>query len=142
MSIFYHKNGNNQLTQSDLQKLAASWISPELAELAGLFRVESQEGAELVGRQPGNSDYAGIVFPYVWPGQSRIRDYRLRRDNPEIEYKNGAAKEKAKYLSAPGRRNSLYFVPGTKAQSLKETSITIVITEGEKKTLSLFRLAT
>lgn len=98
------------LTPTDLAKLASSGIPAELAQQAKLRRVESREGGELIGRN-GSGDYAGVIFPYIWPGESGPREYRLRRDRPELEYKDGKPKERAKYLTAPGRGNLLYFVP-------------------------------
>jgi putative DNA primase/helicase len=129
------------LTQSDFDKLAASFISKEMVQAAKLFRVDSREGANLVGRN-GNNDYAGIVFPYFLPEQTSPREYRLRRDNPELEQKlDGAIKEKNKYLSPPGRGNLIYFVPGTLKVWLQDTSLPVCVTEGEKKTLALWALS-
>jgi putative DNA primase/helicase len=53
-----------------------SWIEPTLAEQALLRRVDSVEGAAIVGHK-GTGDYTGIVFPYVLPGEDHIREYRL-----------------------------------------------------------------
>src|ERR1044071_9562095 len=98
------------LTDADLRLLAASFVSPELAQSAGIFRVDSHDGGLIVGRN-GNADYAGLIFPYFLPGKTSPREYRLRRDNPDLERKpDGTIKEKAKYLSPPGRSNLLYFV--------------------------------
>src|SRR5277367_6025855 len=101
------------LTDADLAKLAKCGICGEAADAALLRRVDSQDGAQIVGRN-GNGDYAGVVFPYVWPGEHHVREYRLRRDKPELEQRaDGSFKEKDKYLSPPGKGNILYFVPGT-----------------------------
>lgn len=129
------------LTESDLRNLEASWISRELAQQAMLRRVTSSEGAAIVGRN-GRGDYSGILFPYILPGHDRVREYRLRRDHPGYEYdKHGRLKQKAKYLSPPGRRNLLYFVPGTPAYWLRDLSIPVAVAEGEKKVLALWRLS-
>ncbi|HEV7376814.1 MAG TPA: DUF3854 domain-containing protein [Pyrinomonadaceae bacterium] len=129
------------LTNSDLRLLSASFISPELAQSAGIFRVDSCDGGLLVGRN-GNADYAGLIFPYFLPGNASPREYRLRRDNPDLERKpDGTIKEKAKYLSPPGRGNLLYFVPMTDPDWLTDTNLPVCITEGEKKTLALWELA-
>lgn len=129
------------LTDADLNLLSASFINPELAQSAGIFRVNTQEGALIVGRN-GNADYSGIVFPYSLPGTPNPREYRLRRDNPDLEQRpDGIIKEKAKYLSPPGRGNLLYFVPMTNPDWLADTSLPICITEGEKKTLALWELS-
>ena len=95
----------------------------------------------LVGRGGRSGEYAGVVFPYLLPGEDRVREYRLRRDKPDIEYDDGKPKEKAKYLAPPGRGNMLYFPPGTQPGELADTGLPVVITEGEKKGLALQRLA-
>ena len=51
-----------KLTERDFESLAARWITPELAECAGFYRVTSAEGAQLVGRN-GAGDYSGIAIP-------------------------------------------------------------------------------
>jgi putative DNA primase/helicase len=136
-AIDYELQTNN-LTQADIDKLERSFIPPDMAASARLFRVTSPEGALIVGRGKGN--YAGIVFPYYWPGETKPREYRLRRDNPDIEYKNGQPTEKDKYLSPVGRGNKLYFPPGTDPTCLSDSTTPGVICEGEKKTLALHRM--
>ena len=81
----------------------------------------------------GAGDYAGMLIPNVWPGSDYIREYRLRRDHPEIE--NG--KPKMKYVAPPGRGNLLYLPIGTDPAWLTDPQMTLVITEGEFKTLAL-----
>lgn len=129
------------LTDSDFTRLNASFINPELAHAVGIFRVDSPTGAEIVGRN-GSADYSGIVFPYYLPGNPYPREYRLRRDNPDLEQgSDGEIKQKGKYLSPPGRRNLVYFVPMTDGDWLANTSLPICITEGEKKALALWQLS-
>jgi hypothetical protein len=129
------------LTESDYSKLESSWITRDLADRALLRRVTSGEGAVLMGRTP-YQNYEGVVFPYVWPGESHVRAFRLRRDRPPIEYDAaGQPKERDKYLSAPGQGNLLYLMPGTPVDRLQDANIPVVIVEGEKKTISLCRLA-
>jgi hypothetical protein len=65
------------------------WIDPDLARHAGLRRVDSLTGAELVGRNGG--DYSGVAIPYFPPDSERVRDYRLRRDHPDLEYDGAGA---------------------------------------------------
>ena len=130
-----------QLNAGDYSKLAACGVSSELAESAMLRRVESAEGASIVGRN-GNADYSGILFPYTWPGEERVRDYRLRRDKPELEQKaDGSFSERNKYVSPPGRGNMLYLFPGTVAAWLEDPTLPVVLIEGEKKCLSLHGLS-
>ncbi len=129
------------LTPADLAKLAKCGITPELARAALLRRVASNEGGTLVGRK-GAADYAGIVFPYVWPGELSPREYRLRRDRPEYEQQaDGSLKERNKYLSPPGKGNLLYLPPQVRSEWLNDVGLPLIVTEGEKKTLALSALA-
>ena len=73
--------GSN-LTSSDYAALEARWIDPALADHAGIRRVDSLTGGEIIGRKSGN--YAGILIPYFRPGSRQVRDYRLRRDQPDL----------------------------------------------------------
>jgi hypothetical protein len=66
-----------KLTTDDYKDLEQSYISREIADAAGLYRVNSLEGRELVGRR-GGGDYAGIVFPYRRPGTKDSVLDRLR----------------------------------------------------------------
>jgi Domain of unknown function (DUF3854) len=129
----------NPITETDAERLAASWITPELAAQALLRRVTALDGAELVGRK--TADCAGIVFPYIWPGEAAPREYRLRRDVPDVRMEGDKRKESNKYMSAPGRANMFYFFPGTPPAWLRDHELPIVITEGEKKAIALWRLA-
>jgi hypothetical protein len=125
------------LTPVDLAALEReSWIDRETAEQFGLRRVNSPEGAALVGRD-NREDYAGIVFPIYWPGKPEPRECHLRRDHPPIE--NG--KPKQKYLAPPGRKNLLLFGPGEPAETLTNTILPIVLVEGLKKLCAASRLS-
>jgi hypothetical protein len=128
------------LTAADLEQLSRSGIDRQFAESAGLRRVDSFTGAELVGRG-GHGNYAGISIPYLWPGEDHVREYRLRRDHPDLEMEGGRVREKAKYVSPPGRGNLLYIPPGVEPAWLATDSLSLIIAEGEKKALSLWGLA-
>lgn len=131
----------NELTVIDYRMLERSWIPRELVDSAGIRRVNSFEGGRIIGRN-GSSNYAGLVFPYVLPGEINARDYRLRRDCPELEHKpDGSIKEKQKYLSAPGRSNLLYFPFGTDPAALGDSRLPVIVVEGEKKALAIWNLA-
>lgn len=130
----------SELTPSDFAALEARWIDRDLALAARFRRVDSLTGADLVGRKSGY--YAGVAIPYFFPGTSEVREYRLRRDHPDMEIDSkGQVKPKQKYLSPPGRGNMLYFPPGMSEAQLREAPLPLVITEGEFKTLALWRLA-
>jgi len=49
--------------------LESRWIDRALADRAGLRRVASLTGGEVIGRKSGN--YAGILIPYYHPGSDR-----------------------------------------------------------------------
>jgi hypothetical protein len=130
----------HELTVSDLAALEARWIDRTLAEQALLRRVDSLTGGELVGRKRG--DFGGIAIPYFMPGSTCVREYRLRRDQPDLERdRSGQLKIRQKYLSPPGRGNMLYVPPGIDVGLLKSAAVPLIITEGEFKTLALWRLA-
>jgi hypothetical protein len=76
---------DSDLTPADHAALESRWIDPETARRAGLGRVDSITGGEVVGRK-GGGDYSGILIPYFRPGSDDVRDYRLRRDHPDLEY--------------------------------------------------------
>jgi hypothetical protein len=130
----------NALTDTDYANLERRWIDRSLAYVARIRRVDSGAGRLIVGRRD-HASYEGLAIPYVLPGESHVREWRLRRDNPEIEYVDGKQRERSKYLSPPGRRNMLYFVPGLSPELLKCQDTAVIVTEGEFKTLALWRLA-
>jgi hypothetical protein len=115
--------------------LTAGWPS-----VPNCVRVDALTGAEVIGRKSGN--YAGILIPYFHPGSDDVREYRLRRDQPDLEYDSASnLKPRQKYLSPPGRSNMLYLAPGISPPCLRDPELPIIITEGEFKTLALWRLA-
>uniref|UniRef100_Q01RE0 DUF3854 domain-containing protein n=1 Tax=Solibacter usitatus (strain Ellin6076) TaxID=234267 RepID=Q01RE0_SOLUE len=131
----------SDLTSADHDALELRWIDPEMALRAGLRRVDSLTGSEIVGSR-GGGDYSGILIPYFHPDSDQVRDYRLRRDRPDLEYDAaGSLKAKRKYLSPPGRSNMLYLPPRVSQSLLGDPKLPVVITEGEFKTLALWRAA-
>jgi hypothetical protein len=129
------------LNENDYVALAASWITPEIADAAMLRRVDEQEGREAVG-QKGSRDCAGLLFPYYLPHEPAPVNYRVRRDRPDVvQGKNGELKTSGKYLGAPGAGNRLYIPPGITLEQLADVKAPLAIVEGEKKALALWRLA-
>jgi predicted P-loop ATPase len=126
-----------KLTREDLAMLERSWVSRKIAEAAGIFRAASIEARDLVGRK-GGGDFSGLIFVYRWPGSDQVVLHRLRLDNPPVDSASG--KPQYKYLSAPGARNRLYFPPCA-AALIEDAKLPVVITEGEKKCLALWRAA-
>src|ERR1039457_442717 len=88
------------LRPEDYAALDRSWISRAIADSARVRRVTSEEGKEIVGRRDFE-DYAGLVFPYFWPGNPVVFAHRIRRDNPPFEIHRGKRRERDKYMSAP-----------------------------------------
>jgi predicted P-loop ATPase len=125
------------LTSDDYAMLNRSWITSEIADAAGIFRAPSLEACELVGRK-NKANYDGLVFPYRWPGSDGVLLHRLRLDNPPLDSATG--KTEYRYLQAPGTRNHLYFPPCDPVL-LEDVNLPIVMTEGEKKDLALWRAA-
>ncbi len=129
-----------ELSAADLAALEARWLDRDVVEAACLRRVDSFTGSQLVGRRGG--DYAGIAIPYFPPGRASVREYRLRRDHLDLELDpTGQMKVRQKYLSPPGRGNMLYLPPRAEAAALSDVDRFVLITEGEFKTLALWRLA-
>jgi P4 family phage/plasmid primase-like protien len=127
------------LSKRDLESLSKSWISPEYAERAHLYRVDDIEGAALVGRA-GAHGYAGTVYPNCWPGEQYRRSVQVRRDVPDVEIKNGRPRERGKYMNPPGEMNRAYITPGVDAALLSDTNADAVFVEGPKKTIATQRL--
>lgn len=124
------------LIAADFEALAARWIDEETAKQQLLRRVDAIDGSAAIGRN-GAGAFSGLLIPNVWPGSDYIREYRLRRDHPDIE--NG--KPARKYMAPPGRGNLLYFPVGTDPAWLADPQLPLVITEGEFKTIALARAA-
>lgn len=129
------------LTEMDYATLEASWITRDIADSAILRRVDEHQGREVIG-QKGSRDCAGILIPYYWPGEPGAFNYRLRRDHPDWKYDGlGKARSDKKYLGPPKNGNRLYIPPGVTLDQLSDVSIPIALVEGEKKAMSLWRLA-
>ena len=120
------------LTAEDFEALAARWIDRRTAKQQFLRRVNAIDGSAAIGRN-GAGDFSGMLIPNVWPGTDYIREYRLRRDHPDLE--NGKAVRR--YMAPPGRGNLLYFPVGTDPAWLADRQLPLVITEGEFKTIAL-----
>ena len=129
--------GAGKLSEADYATLERSFITRALAKAAGIYRVASLEGRAIVGRKDGG-DYSGIVFPYRMPGETYAVLERLRLDNPPIDA--GTGQPQHKYLTAHETRNRLYFPPCAPALA-GDASLPLVVTEGEKKCLALWRMA-
>jgi hypothetical protein len=129
------------LTEADFAELEKSWIDRDTAIAAHLARVTDEVGREMFGGGPA-SRRAGVMFPYVplAAGAAEVRGYRLRVDHPDTEKRaDGTTKIIGKYRAARGSSNMLYCAPDARAALASD--VPVVITEGEKKGLALWRLA-
>jgi hypothetical protein len=123
------------LTPADYAALQNTWIDQDLADAAMLRRVDHFEGSDILGCNGRGGRYEGLCIPYCWPGENRVREYRMRRDHPE--YENG--EPKGKYMAPPGRASLLYFGPHVNVGWLADVQLPIVLTEGDFKCLALHR---
>jgi hypothetical protein len=105
-----------------------------------LRRVSNSEAREILGLNGRQGNFDGILFPYRDPESENVVAFRLRRDEPDLEQKDGKVVEKAKYMATPGQGNHIYFPPNVPVKWLKDTTIPIVIVEGEKKVLALWNI--
>ena len=129
------------LTERDYAVLERCFISREIANAAGWRRVTDSDGRRLVGADGRRGSYEGLAIPYYDPRRGAISAYRLRRDHPDLEQREDRVAEKAKYVSAPGAGNHLYFIPWTEPGWLTDETLPIVFCEGEKKCLALWSVA-
>jgi hypothetical protein len=126
------------LNEQDYERLAARWITRELAEQAGIRRVTDNEGRFMFGRR---ADSEGILIPNWNPwDSSHTREYRLRLDNPpRMPQADGSFKDGQKYVQARESGNHAYIPRG--AMFRVSADAPIIISEGEFKTIALWRLA-
>src|SRR5687767_581104 len=96
----------NKLTDRDYSNFRNGFITPEIIEAAGYFRVTEEEGAAILNRQRNASaDYSGLAVPYKNPKTGQVLEFEIRRDNPDTVTKNGREKETGKYLRPAGSKS-------------------------------------
>lgn len=128
------------LTPDDYRMLEEqSWILRAHADAAGLVRVDSLEGRDRMGRT-GSGNFAGILFPYFFPGQTPAMTLgeRLRLDAPPVDSATG--KPGFKYLS-PSRQPVHFYFPLAHPTWLSDPTLPVMFIEGEKKFLAAYRAA-
>lgn len=124
-----HRSG---LNDADYKMLEAGFIDRGTAAAMGLRRVDRHEGCRLMGRS--GDDCGGVLIPNILPGESLVREYRLRLDTElGLWDAEGQRNRSAKYLSPVGDRGRLYFPPGIDLLWLGDVSVPILFVEGEKK---------
>ena len=112
-----------------LKELRASGLSDQTIEAAGVRSAAAEEVRQILGRS--KSIGPGLIFEY--PSSNGAAPFsRVKPDEKQTD-KDGKA---AKYLTAAGAGNRLYLPATLDCQVLDDISIPLLITEGEKKTLS------
>lgn len=136
-------NKNGGLTASDYDNFSRSFISPEIIEAAGIFRVSDEQGAEILCRKrQAGKDYSGVVFPYRNELTGEVIEYEIRRDNPDRVNENGREKLIKKYLRPNQSKSFLYSAPRTNPEMLKDAFTMLILTEGVKKALAMLNALT
>jgi Domain of unknown function (DUF3854) len=131
------------LTERDYASLAASYISHEIADESGIYRVDHWLGASTVGAHPGpGENYAGLIIPFWHPLTGLERERLLRRDEPDREPQgDGTWKEEKKYVWPRDRTNMFYIPRGITPDMLADLTLPVIVVEGEKKALAMWRIA-
>ena len=131
----------HDLTPADLGALDARWIDPELARRAGLRRVDSLTGGEIVGRKRrGLLRHSHSVFPPRLRPECAITAcaaiIRIWNTIPPAISRSG--RNTSALRAAP---TCCISRPESANRSCAIPTLPIVITEGEFKTLALWRAA-
>ena len=116
------------LTEADYASLAGRWITRELADQSGIRRVDSIPACRCrpEARQPGRPHH-----PQYGAVGSHPRNYRLRLDSPDLQYRSdGTVREANKYLQPPEARNTTFFPVGVPEAALADTTLPAIVTRG------------
>jgi putative DNA primase/helicase len=130
----YEQIIKGRLNRRHLADLQTSGLSFETIFASGCFSATAEEVQTYLGFPSG----PGLALPYYVPderGPGRFRplpDFvRIKPDEPFTS--NG---REARYLSPRGSTNHLYFPPNLPLDVLADSSLALLITEGEKKGLA------
>jgi putative DNA primase/helicase len=118
------------LLPQHLADLRRSGLSDEQIAACGFHSLQTPASVQKALRWKRYSGELGdcLCIPFVDADGKRINYVRLKPDAPRVG-KNGKV---VKYESPKGSGNRAYFPPGSLA-ALKDASVSLVITEGEKK---------
>jgi len=116
------------LAPQHLEDLQGSGLSTESIELAKFRSADRGEVARILGFDPGSG---GLVIPYPGTNGTQPPFVRVKPDKPFADDEGRLAK----YLTAKNAGNRLYIPPIYAERIFKDTSIPVIITEGEKKAL-------
>lgn len=113
-----------RLQDHHLADLQASGLSDETIRQAELYSVTNETAAMLIGF--GRS--SALAFPYLHTANNGSPPFtRLKFDKPDAKGK--------RYAQAKGSGNRLYIPPMIDPAALTDASVTLYLTEGEKKAL-------
>lgn len=106
---------------------------------AGGFYSEARPAAlsELLGGRWAKARGAGLVIPFFEPGALEPHLMRVRPDKPRQNKKTGKI---VKYEQPRNTPTVPYFPAGSRGEVLRDTSVPVVFTEGEKKAALLDQL--
>jgi putative DNA primase/helicase len=129
------KPGGRRIAAQHLSELLRSAVNHATALHAGLYsETKPAEFARLLGREEHGIHGNALVFRYR-DTSGEVNGYcRLKPDNPRKD-KDG---DPIKYEAPSGEPNRPYFPPNV-ADFANDPSKEIILTEGEKKTLSLYQ---
>ena len=120
------------LTASDLAMFAVLGVPEHVVRDAGIRRVTHAEAREVCGITLKSEHLEGIAFPFLDPEDDAIRDWTVRRDNPEQE---ADGRPIAKYVNPPGRRHLYFRCSG--ASHLTDTTCPVIVVEAPKSALAI-----
>jgi hypothetical protein len=126
----------NDFTARDEQMFQSSYLTRDIAEREGWFRVPSIEGAIYVNRQGVPGDYAGIILTYrrlpILANPNNIVLYQLRLDTlPTGKH--------FRYLQSSGSGNHFYYSCMIDPAWFYDLDVGITFVEGAKKCVALMR---
>ena len=128
----------SDLTALEFRELERRWITRIYAEAAGLRHVDHFTAKELLGSTRTSGDLTALAIPYYLPESKYPVTWRIRRENPDIDERTG----KPKGIPRGWRRPQSHLLSrGHNGFQCGDTQQTVVVAEGELKTIAMRRLA-
>lgn len=125
-SLNTSEESESHLLHRHIEDLKSSGLSDETIAVSGCFSASATDVKKILGFSAG----PGLVFHYPGVILQNNQFYRVKPDTPLII--DGKA---AKYLTPSGGGNHLYIPSNLSGGILSNASISLIITEGEKKSL-------
>jgi putative DNA primase/helicase len=121
-----------RLDEKHCEELHASGISDEMIDAAGIYSAEGPDIKVALGWQPKKTPWGrGFVIPFRFDGEAQATYHRVKLDFPHHDKKDDAIKYESPYRLP----NRVYYPPGF-WEAIRDPGTPIIITEGEKKSLS------